>query len=196
MRTVVASVFVSLDNLMVGKNEDMSWVLDDFDAQGMGSDMSSLMANMDTILLGRTTYDIMTSHWPGVTEEGDPGAAKMNETPKVVFSRSLKTATWATTIMPEWPAPTLRRRSKSSRAGRAKDIVIFGSASIVQQLTELGLIDEYKTVVHPVILAEGKALFSDLKRRHRLELTESKSYANGVLLLNYREDAAMRSGRY
>ena len=77
MRTVVASVFVSLDNLMVGKNEDMSWVLDDFDAQGMGSDMSSLMANMDTILLGRTTYDIMTSHWPGVTIPPDARTRSM-----------------------------------------------------------------------------------------------------------------------
>ena len=129
----------------------------------------------------------MTSHWPGVTEEGDPGAAKMNETPKVVFSRSLKTATWGHYDTARVAGADLETEVKELKSRPGKDIVIFGSASIVQQLTELGLIDEYKLWLHPVILAEGKPLFSDLKRRHRLELTESKSYANEVLLLNYRK---------
>lgn len=111
----------------------------------------------------------------------------MNETPKVVFSHSLKTATWGHYDNARVAGADLEAEVKDLKAQPGKDMVIFGSASIVRQLTELGLVDEYKLWLHPVILAEGKPLFSDLKRRHRLDLTQTKSYANGVVLLNYRK---------
>jgi dihydrofolate reductase len=88
MGKLVASIFVSLDNIMVSENEDMSWVIDNFDPE-MGNDMGEFMGSMQAILLGHTTYDIMVKHWPGVTGVEDPGADEMNRTPKIVFSKTL-----------------------------------------------------------------------------------------------------------
>ncbi|MCC6543081.1 MAG: dihydrofolate reductase family protein [Nitrospirae bacterium] len=68
-----------------------------------------------------------------------------------------------------------------------KNILIAGSASIVQQLTNLGLIDEYHVLIHPVILGAGKPLFKDLKEKHNLKLLETNSFKNGVVLLRYQQ---------
>ncbi len=84
MRRVIASTFVTLDGYMVGPNEDISWVMNNFPEE-MAKYAGDLMSSMDTILLGRVTYQIMSEHWPAQTEETDPGADKMNTTPKVVF---------------------------------------------------------------------------------------------------------------
>ena len=81
MRKVIASVFVTLDGYMVGPNEDMSWVLDNFNEE-MAQYEGDLTNSMDTILLGRVTYEIMTNYWPTHYEE--PGADNMNATPMLV----------------------------------------------------------------------------------------------------------------
>ena len=95
MGNLIASIFVSLDNMMVGENEDMSWVVGNFDPE-MGSDMDKdVTGSMQAILLGRITYEIMSSYWPSakVEDEGS-GVDEMNLTPKIVFSRKLKKAVW------------------------------------------------------------------------------------------------------
>jgi dihydrofolate reductase len=97
MGKVITSIFISLDNMMVGENEDMSWVVDDFNAE-MANDMDAdVTASMHAILLGRITYDIMSKYWPGarVQDEG-PGVNEMNLTPKIVFSKTLQKAEWGT----------------------------------------------------------------------------------------------------
>jgi dihydrofolate reductase len=167
MGKLVASIFVSLDNIMVGENEDMSWVIDNFDPE-MGSDMGEVMGSMQAILLGRTTYDIMVKHWPGVTGVEDPGADEMNHTPKIVFSKMLQKAEWgkyanASVVKEIVPAEIERMKKQSD-----KKMVIMGSASLVQQLTHLDLIDEYILWLHPVILGRGKPLFKDIRARHNL----------------------------
>jgi len=91
MRKVIASEFVTVDGYMVGPDEDVSWVMDNFNDE-MAQYAGNLMDSMDTILLGRVTYEIMTNHWPTHPEE--PGADKMNATPKIVFSRTLAKAEW------------------------------------------------------------------------------------------------------
>ena len=93
MRKIIASEFVSADGYMVGPNEDMSWVMGNFNEE-MGKYAADLMESMDTILLGRVTYQIMANAWPNWTEEQSPGADKMNHTPKIVVSATLDTARW------------------------------------------------------------------------------------------------------
>jgi dihydrofolate reductase len=187
MGKVVASTFVSIDNLMVGENEDMSWVVDNFDAE-MGNDMGQLLASMQAILLGRVTYEIMANHWPTRTEAEDPGADQMNATPKIVFSKTLEKAPWgkwdnakaAKEIVPE-KIQQLKRQSD-------KNLVIMGSASVVQQFTNLGLIDEYRLWLHPVILGRGKPLFRNIKGRRTLKLIKAITYQNGVMALTLQPD--------
>jgi len=186
MGRMLASTFVTLDNMMVGTDEDMSWVLDDFDP-AMGEDMDTrVMGSMHAIVVGRTTYEIMAAHWPNVTEAEAPGADRMNQTPKYVFSRTLDKAPWGTydnaTVVHEIDVAGVRRLKDAS----PEPTVVMGSASIVRQLTTLGLIDEYVLWVHPVILGAGKPLFQDMGQRHRMRLVSTMSYRNGVVALTLR----------
>jgi dihydrofolate reductase len=184
MGKVIASIFISLDSLMVGENEDMSWVLGNFDPE-MGNDMDAeVTKSMQAILLGRTIYDIMSKYWPGpsVADEG-PGVDEMNLTPKIVFSRKMQKAGWGqfdnVSVLNEIiPVEIEHLKSQSD-----KPLVIMGSASIVQQFARFGLIDEYVLWLHPVILGQGKPLFSGHLSKQELRLINSRVYQNGVIKL-------------
>jgi dihydrofolate reductase len=90
MRKIISSTFVTMDNFMVGDNEDISWVTNNFDGE-MGEDY---MRDMGAILLGKTTYEIMAAAWPNSKESEQPSADLMNNTPKIVISKTLKKAPW------------------------------------------------------------------------------------------------------
>lgn len=184
MRRIIASEFVSADGFIVGPKEDMKWVTDSFNEE-MGKYAGDLMESMATILLGRVTYQIMAGAWPNWTEAQSPGADKMNNTPKVVLSRTLERAPWGkyepATIVKE----SVEQRIRELKQKPGKNIVIYGSANLVQNLTQLGLIDEYHLLVHPILLGGGKPLFRD-GIEIPLELIESKTFTQGVVLLRYR----------
>jgi dihydrofolate reductase len=183
MRKVIASTFVTLDGFMVGPHEDMSWVMNNFNDE-MGAYARDLMDSMDTILIGRKTYEVMVNAWPGATEETAPGADKMNSTPKLVASRTLETAPWG-----HWNNAAVVS-DVADEIGRlkqqpGKDIVIYGSATLVQGLTQGGLIDEYQLLVFPVLLGSGKPLFANIAHPVNLTLLRTQSFTNGVVALYY-----------
>jgi dihydrofolate reductase len=169
MRKLIASTFVSLDGFMVGPNEDMSWVMNNFNDE-MGKYAGDLQASMEAVLLGRVTYEIMTKAWPDRTEATSPGADRMNTVPKIVFSKSLDHLSEEIVKMKKLPGASM---------------VIYGSASIVQAFTQLGLIDEYQVLVHPVLLGGGKRLFKDLPKAVNLKLLRTENFKNGVTVLYY-----------
>ncbi len=109
-------------------------------------------------------------------------ARKLNAMRKVVVSRTLESAEWnnSTLLREVTPADIEQLKQEPGR-----DIVIYGSASVVRILTNLGLIDEYQLLVHPVILGGGKPLFQDIKERVRLKLASAKTHPSGVVLLTY-----------
>jgi dihydrofolate reductase len=181
LRKIISSTFVSLDNFMVGDNEDMSWVTDNFDDE-MGEDYNR---DMGTILLGKTTYKIMAAVWPNQSETEMRGADQMNNTPKVVFSKTLEKAPWGkydnvTVMKGIVPAEILEVKEQPG-----KDMILMGSANIFQQLSDLGLIDEYRLFVHPIVLGGGKMLLQNIKGKLKLRLIRMKMYKNGALLLHY-----------
>ncbi len=184
MRKVIASVFVTLDGYMVGPNEDISWVMDNFNGQ-MAKYAGDLMDSMDTILLGRVTYEIMAKAWPTQTEATAPGADKMNNTPKIVFSRTLEKADWGT-----WNNARVVRHNAADEVAKlkrlpGKDIVIYGSANLVQGFTHMGLIDEYQLLVHPIVLGAGKPLWAGVTPPIHLRLLRTEAFSNGVTVLYY-----------
>ncbi len=184
MRKVIASTFVSLDGYIVGPNEDMSWVLNNF-TEEMASYAGDLMNSMDTILLGRVTYEIMTKAWPTQTEATSPGADKMNNNPKIVFSRTLDKAEWG-----KWKNARVVKDNAAGEIARlkqlpGKDMVIYGSANLVQGFTELGLIDEYQLLVHPVVLGGGKHLWKENGQPVHFKLLRTQAFKNGVAVLYY-----------
>ena len=184
MRRIIASEFVSADGYMVGPNEDMSWVMGNFNEE-MGKYAGDLMASMDGILLGRVTYQIMANAWPNWTEEQSPGADKMNNTPKFVLSRTLKEAPWGkyepATVMHD----NIEQRVTELKSKLGRNLVIYGSAKTVQSLTRMGLIDEYQLLVHPIILGDGKPLFGKVEKSVRLRLMRTQTFGNGVNVLFY-----------
>jgi dihydrofolate reductase len=184
MGKLIASIFVSLDNMMVGENEDMSWVVGNFDPD-MGKDMDvDVTKSMQAILLGRITYEIMSSYWPGAkVEDEGPGVDEMNLTPKIVFSRTMQKAEWgkfaSATVLKEIIPAEIEHLKKQSD----KPIVLMGSASVFQQFLHLGLIDKYVLWLHPVILGRGKPLFKENIAKQDLRLINSRVYQNGVVKL-------------
>jgi dihydrofolate reductase len=184
MRKIIASVFVTLDGYMVGSNEDMSWVMNNFNDE-MAKYAGDLMDSMDTIVLGRVTYEIMTKAWPEQTEATSPGADKMNTNPKVVFSRSLDKAEWG-----KWKNARVVKDNAAGEIAKlkqqpGKNIVIYGSANLVQGFTRLGLIDEYHLLVHPIVMGGGKRLWADAAHPVNLKLLRTQAYKNGVVVLYY-----------
>lgn len=107
----------------------------------------------------------------------------MNNLPKIVFSRTLEKAEWNNSILVKEIIPKEIEKLKQQPG---KDILICGSASIVRALTNLGLIDEYQLLVHPVILSSGKPLFKDIQHKINLKLLKTKTHPSGVVLLYYK----------
>jgi dihydrofolate reductase len=101
---------------------------------------------------------------------------------KVVFSRTLESAGWNNSTLLREIVPEEIERMKQEPG---RDMLIYGSASVVQELTNLGLIDEYQVLVHPVILGGGKPLFADIQNKVKLQLVDSKTHPSGVVVLTY-----------
>ncbi len=187
MRKIIVTEFCSLDGLMSDPKDQMDWVTATL-SQDMGEYEKSVYDASDTLLLGRVTYKIFESYWP--TAETNPAAFQgdaelaptINNIQKIVFSKSLEKLTWSNSVLFTDIVPEEIRKMKEQPG---KDILVVGSASIAQQLTNLGLIDEYHLLIHPVILGTGKPLFKDIKDRMNLKLVETKTFRNGVVLLRY-----------
>jgi dihydrofolate reductase len=172
---------------MSDSKDDMIWVTGTFNA-AMGEYQNAMYEDADPLFWGRITYKIFESYWPN--EETDSKTAPeeifiahmINNITKVVFSKTMKNLTWKNSNLLTEINPADIREIKQSPE---KNILVIGSTSIVSQLTELGLIDEYHLSLHPVLLGSGKPLFANMHNKYALKLTESKDFGNGVVLLKY-----------
>ena len=145
-------------------------------------------------LFGRITYEMMASWWPTpeAIRQMPVVAGRMNSAPKVVFSRKLERADWNNTRVARDLLGEVRRLKEGSGEG----IVIFGSGSIVSQLAQAGLIDQYQFILSPVVLGGGRTMFAGLSQMLPLQLVQTRSFANGKVLLDYQlADATGSAGR-
>jgi dihydrofolate reductase len=192
MRRIITTTWVTLDGYVAGPNGDMGWVGEIYD-DAMGAYEYDLVNAVDTLLLGRVTYESFAGSWPHVPEsptasEGEKTyARRLNAMRKVVVSTSLDRADWNnSTLLREITAESIGQL-KSEPGG---DMLIYGSASVVQALTSLGLIDEYQVLVHPVLVGGGKPLFGALTEQVKLKLVDSKTHPSGVVMLTYQPRTA------
>jgi dihydrofolate reductase len=173
---------VTLDGYFTDPKGDMSWAhqndpeWNDFVAGNAKGD--------STLLFGRVTYDMMAGFWPSPqAKQSYPQVADgMNRQPKVVFSTTLAEASWNNTRLVKSDLVGEVRRMKQS-AGPG--IVILGSGTIVAQLTQEALIDEYQLAVVPVVIGKGRTLFEGVERKVDLKLTNERRFRNGNVLLTY-----------
>jgi len=179
MRQVILQMSVTLDGYVAGTGGEGDWGLPPEHPDVRAWKIASLR-QAGTHIMGRVTYEQMAAYWP--TSTGDY-AAFMNDLPKVVFSKTLPTAGWATCRIARGDLTEEIAALKSEPGG---EIFAHGGAAFVQALSRLGLIDEYRLVIHPVALGNGLPLFSDLAKPLRLDLAEAKNFPGGTVIHVYR----------
>jgi len=151
---------------------------------------SELLRGADTLLYGRITYQLM-EYWREVVENPtgekfmDDFAVVMNNTPKIVFSHTLKSVDWKSAKLATKTLEEEVLELKNSSNDNGKDIYV-GSPSLIVELTKLNLIDEYQLCIHPVIVGSGLPLFKNITDRIVLKLLKTKTFSSGAVILYYK----------
>jgi dihydrofolate reductase len=184
MGRIVVTEFVSLDGVMEapGGGEDFEHAGWTFEiARGDEGDKFKLDETLDTeaLLLGRKTYEGFAAAWPG--REGE-FADKFNNMPKYVVSSTLDKAEWNNSTVLDGDVVEEVSKLRQQPGG---DIVVHGSAQLVQTLLEHDLVDELRLMVFPVVLGSGKRLFGATSDKKRLRLADSKTVGDGVEIVIY-----------
>jgi len=174
-------LFISLDGYYKDINDGFSW----HRHGGEESEFSAKSSQQEHILLfGRITYDVMASFWPTpmAIEQMPDVANGMNRSEKIVFSKTINSSDWNNT---RFFNGNLVEEVKKLKQGKL-DITVLGSGTILTQLADAGLIDTYQFMIDPVALGSGTAIFSGLKQKLDLELTDSNIFKSGIILATYK----------
>jgi len=181
MRKIIFFMLISLDGYFEGIGRDISWHNVDEEFNEFAIEQLSAVG---TLLFGRVTYEMMASYWPTpAAKTNDPVVAeKMNATPKLVFSKTLQKGEWQNTrlIKDNFVEETQKLKKQSG-----KDMIILGSSDLAVTFIEYGLIDEFRVMVNPVVLGDGKSLFNGIKGKFDLSLIKTRTFKNGNVLLYY-----------
>ena len=185
MRKIIYWVHASIDGHIAGPDGEFDWPALGPELFGYSEAMNE---QVDTLLYGRVVWDMMAAYWPAA--DADPETADdharafapfWRETPKVVVSRTLEKADWEARVIGKDLAAEVAELKR--RPG--KDILLTGGAQLASCLTELGLLDDFRIVVHPVVLGGGPRLFPESKDRIGMTLTESRTFDSQTVLLRY-----------
>lgn len=183
MRKLVVSEFVSLDGVMEDpggseKTEHAGWTAPYWDDQ-LGAFKQEELSASDALLLGRVTYEGFAAAWPG---RKDDFADKMNNNHHYVVSSTMTNAAWQNSTILRGDLVEEVERIKQEPG---EDIVVHGSATLVQALLRHNLVDELRLEVYPIVLGSGKRLYTD-DSYTKLDLVSHQVTSKGVLLLTYR----------
>ncbi|MGQ0549556.1 MAG: dihydrofolate reductase family protein [Armatimonadota bacterium] len=196
------TTFLSLDGVMQapgGPDEDRShgfshggWLVPYADPD-MGRMVDDWFAAADSFLLGRKTYEIFAAHWPHVTAENDPVAAKLNSLPKYVVSKTLDKV--------EWNNSTLIKGDVAEEVAKlkrrpGKELQVHGSGELAQTLMQHDLVDEYRLWFYPVVLGSGKRLFREGGVAKALRLVSSNTTSTGVTVNSYQPAGEVKHGSF
>jgi dihydrofolate reductase len=189
MSRLIVSEFVSLNGIMEAPGGEPThphsgWTFKSIYGEDHYAYKLEELEEAESLLLGRVTYEGFSAAWPG--REG-PFAEKINAMPKYVVSSTLTD--------PEWENTTVLSRDPIGEVAKLRDadagpIMVNGSAQLVHALCEAGLVDEYRAMVHPVLVADGLRMFPDPAEMLKLRLMHAKAYESGVVLLTYEAAAS------
>src|SRR5262249_4430980 len=180
MSKIASFLMVTLDGYYEGKNP---WEIDWHNVEEEFNEFSIQQLDAsDCLIFGRTTYLGMAQYWPGEEAlQSDPAtASRMNDMPKFVVSRSLES--------PEWSNTRVVRDAKEFgdlRQQFSKDLLVLGSSGLTTSLMEIGLLDELRVMINPVLIGGGKSLSNTAARRIPLKLLSTREFRNGNVLLTY-----------
>lgn len=180
-RKLIHQMMISVDGYFEGPDKNIDWHTADkeFDKYAI-----NFLDNLDVLIFGRTTYELMASYWPTASAlKDDPIVAeKMNKLRKVVVSETLEKA--------EWNNTELIKTNVAEKIGKlkdqpGKDMAIFGSSDLSLTLIPHRLIDEYRIFISPVLLGNGNSLFKGLQEKQQLKLIKAETFNSGNVLLYY-----------
>lgn len=185
MRKIIYWVHASIDGHIAGPNGEFDWPALGPELSGYSEAMNE---QVDTLLYGRVVWDMMAAYWP--TADADPEttddhvrtfAPFWRQTPKIVISRTLEKADWEAHVI----GKNLAEEVAELKRQPGKDILLTGGARAAASLTELGLLDDYRIVIHPIALGGGPRLFLEPKDRIDMTLTDSRTFDAQTVLLRY-----------
>jgi dihydrofolate reductase len=173
---------MTLDGFMAGPNGELDWHFP-FWSEEMSRYACDQLRMMDTILIGRVTYESMASYWSSAPD--DCFADMMYNYSKIVFSRSLKNAVWNNSRVVH---DHIHEEVCNLKQQPGQDMIIYGSGTLVSSLTAMDLIDEYRIWVHPIVIGKGRRFFNEINHIRELLLLKTKFFDSGVIVLYYQLD--------
>ena len=180
MRKVIAGLFLSLDGVMESPEK---WHLPYFNDE-MEEAIGAAMGQADAMLMGRVLYEEWAAYWPQQDPEENPVAARMNGVRKYVVSTTLEEPLeWNNSTLIKGDVPEAVAALKQQPG---KDLQVIGSGDLAQTLMRHDLVDEYRLMIHPLVLGSGSRLFRDGSPRIALRLVDTRPTGTGVLILTYR----------
>lgn len=180
-RRIILDLAVTLDGFIEGENGEVDWCIMDPD---MG--FTNFLNQIDTILYGRKSYDLWGQYIPK-TEDSDSEKEiweLVHSKEKYVFSRTQIGTDHRALFINE----SILEEVNKLKNKPGKDIWLYGGASLITTFINLGLVDEFRLSIHPVILGEGKPMFIDIKRRLNLKMVNQRTFSSGVVQLIYHLD--------
>jgi dihydrofolate reductase len=183
MRKIVVCMSISVDGYFEGPGHDLGWHRVDDEVHTYFNDV---LRTMSAFLGGRVTHELMADFWP--TADADPSNPEVmrefariwRDMPKIVYSTTLESAGWSTTVVRGVDADEVR----ALKALPGGDMAL-GGGILIEAFRRLDLIDEYRLYVHPVLLGRGTPLFRESGTPADLRLVETRTFGNGVVLLRY-----------
>jgi dihydrofolate reductase len=181
MSKIILFNLMTVDGFFEGPNKEIDWHNVDSEFNDFAVEQ---LSNASCLIFGRLTYELMASYWPTPTALSDDPvvAEKMNSIPKIVFSRTLDKTGWNNTRLVRG---NIEKVCKQLKQENDKDIFIFGSANLATEFKKLGLIDEYRIIINPIILGKGNPLFRPADEPLKLKLIKIRSFITGNVLLYY-----------
>jgi len=182
LRKLKLQIQMSVDGFIAGPNAEMDWMVWDWD-DALKNYVIALTKPVDCIVLGRKLAEGFIPHWSGAAQienEEQIFALKMNETLKVVFTKTLKSADWYNTVLANGDLSSEINTLKNQEGG---DIIVYGGGSFVSSLINEGLVDEYYLFVNPSILGNGMPIFQSLAAKQNLVLKQAQGFDCGITVL-------------
>ncbi len=179
MKKLIFQMSVSLDGYVEGPNHEIDWHLvdEEFNAYAL-----QMLTASDVLIMGRKTYELMAGYWPTAADNDLVVKEKMNSTPKLVFSRTLKKV--------EWQNSRLAVGSIADEVARLKQVpgdglLPVGGSELAVSFLEQGLMDELRIILTPILLGGGKIVFDGIKKRYPLRQLSTKAFKSGNVVVTY-----------
>jgi dihydrofolate reductase len=189
MRKLIFKIELTLDGFIAGPKGEMDWGIATDGAEENWKHVFDMLSTVDTVLMSRVIYQTFKEFWPAAgTNPSSPKAEKefsnwLNNTPKIVFSKTLESVDWVNTRLVKGD---VGKEIAQLKQQPGKNFIMWGGSIFPQALMNLGLIDEYWINIHPVLLGSGKPLFTDIRNKILFSVLSTKMFVSGTVGLCYK----------